>query len=155
MDAKDYVFPQHPVDGASSAFGRLLDRISDRIFPLPSPAPASLWTKYGVTFLGSLVWSIYGSFWTFGRVFREIYANISSDIFELPIFWIESIYIIFLGIFIFSIIIVALVGRSFERGRPLTFFLWGLAIPTTALSIVKLAFPDFPIETETVSPQIE
>lgn len=35
---------------------------------------------------------------------------------------------------------VVLIGTSLQRGTPLTFFLWGLSVPTLALSILKFAF---------------
>lgn len=35
---------------------------------------------------------------------------------------------------------VVLIGKSVRRGTPLTFFLWGLSVPTLALSILKFAF---------------
>lgn len=107
---------------------KLISRFTDRIFPEPDDGPrqkASLWTKYGVTAIGASVWTVMLAVVTV--------AYTRGAVLE----WMEWFLLLLLAV---GGLFVVLIGTSLQRGTPLTFFLWGLSVPTLALSILKFAF---------------
>lgn len=107
---------------------KLISRFTDRIFPEPDDGPrreASFWTRYGVTALGASVWTVLLAVVTV--------AYTAGAVLE----WVGWFLLLLLAI---GGLFMVLIGTSVRRGTPLTFFLWGLSVPTLALSILKFAF---------------
>ncbi len=107
---------------------KLISRFTDRIFPEPDGEPrqkASFWTKYGVTAIGASVWTVMLAVVTVAYTGGAV------------LLWMEWFLLLLLAV---GGLFVVLIGTSLQRGTPLTFFLWGLSVPTLALSVLKFAF---------------
>ena len=110
---------------------KLISRFTDRIFPEPDDGPrreASRWTRYGVTALGASMWT--------ALLAVVIIAYTAGAV------WVQVEWFLLLLLLLLAIggLFVVLIGKSVRRGTPLSFFLWGLSVPTLALSILKFAF---------------
>ena len=111
-----------------AALAKLINRFTDRILPEPDDGPrqkASFWIKYGVTAIGACVWVVMLAVVTVAYTRGEVLQ------------WVEWFLLLLLTV---GVLFVVLIGTSLQRGTPLTFFLWGLSVPTLALSILKFAF---------------
>lgn len=116
------------VRSRDAEFAKLISRFTDRIFPEPDDGTrpkASFWTKYGVTAIGAFVWTVMLAVVTVAYTSGEVLR------------WGEWFFLLLLAV---GGLFVVLIGTSLQRGTPLTFFLWGLSVPTLALSILKFAF---------------
>lgn len=133
----------------SAAFGKILDKISDRMFPDENDPKnkISKRSKTLATFAGSYIWCIYGSQWIIAKTnVSTVKRGSSTGVLEdLNLFDRLDYFSIFLIMLLGSLFIPLICG-SFDRGRPLTFFFWGLIFPTMALRILDLAF--YPISVQ-------
>ena len=66
-----------------------------------------------------------------------VYLNINSPGFISSENFLTLLFVLLMVCLLFT----WLIARSFDRGRPLMFFLWGLIFPTLSVRIVRLAFP--------------
>ena len=111
---------------------RLINRLTDRLFPQPNDEPrqeASRLIRYGATALGASIWTSFLALVIFLYTARAFWA-VETD-------WALLLFLLLLAI---CTLFVLLIGQSVRRGTPLSFFFWGLSIPTLALSILKFAF---------------
>ena len=99
---------------------KFLDRITDRILPEDANQSASRPTKYLATGAGLIVWTVYGYLFET----REIeMATLEGRFDQLPAVW---SYNLWLPTTIIAISMLFLIGNSFIRGQPLTFFFFGV-----------------------------
>ena len=121
------------------AFAKVLDRITDRILPENANQLASWQTKYIATGAGLFAWCAYGFRHGVENVKKTpIQTEISSKTFsELPVYWTDLLWV---PLALIAISMWVCIAKSFTRGQPLTFFFWGLILPTIALNILRFAF---------------
>ena len=120
--------------GASGVFAKFLNRIIDRLLPDDPKENISDHGKRWAIFAGLFLWCVYGGIVEYSRSG----ASSSTGEFErLPFVWemIPGIFLVLLSFMLWYFIY-----RSFERGRPLTFFFLGLIFPTIALRMLRFAF---------------
>lgn len=80
--------------------------------------------RYAMTFTGTSIWALIGAF------VLALSGNAQHlDLYGVGILAVPT-----------SVLFTCLIATSIKRGTPLGFFLWGLSIPTFALSILKFAF---------------
>ena len=75
-----------------------------------------------MTFLGTFIWALAG------MIFLSYNVNYADQ--EILNLFLLSVCILF----------TYLITVSIKRGTALSFFLWGLSVPTLAASLLKLAF---------------
>ena len=114
--------------GFSQALAKVVDRLMDRFLPEPvSPhdrgEEIALWLG---AFIGAIVWG--GGLVVYLSSIDEF---ISPKNFLTLLFVLLPIYLL----------LTWLIARSFDRGRPLTYFFRGLIVPALSFRILRLAFP--------------
>lgn len=122
------------IPGASGAFEELLNRITKRLLPDDPKEDISDRSKRWAIFAGLFFWCVYGGISEYSRSGAK--SN-TGEFKSLPFVW-EIIPYMFLVLL--SLALWYFIYRSFERGRPLTFFFLGLLFPTIALSMLRIAF---------------
>ena len=115
--------------GFSQALAKVVDRLMDRFLPELVP-PRDLAEKLALWF-SALIGT---TFWGGALV---LYLDSSSSEFVSP----ENFLTFMISCSMICLIFTLLIARSFDRGRPLMFFFWGLIFPTLSFRILKLAFP--------------
>ena len=108
---------------------KVLDRLVDRFFPEDvRPREPEKWaTRWLNTPFGTLFW--------WGALMMYLLAS-SSDFVSSGNFNIVLV-LSSLACPLFTLLIM----KSFDRGRPLTYFFLGLTVPTLSFRILRLGFP--------------
>jgi len=136
---------------AREVFAKILDRIADRLLPGDANQRASTSAKVFATGAGVVAWIAYGLAKSTGSSSpqsngsggatdqqQSTGSSVEATFDPLPASW--DIYLL-AALAILAISIWICIATSFTRGRPLTFFFWGLIFPTIALNILRYAFP--------------
>ena len=120
-----------------SALGKFLDRIVDRLLP-ERDGEISPWMKFWSIFAGLIVWCFYGLAVGIDRATQKVIGQETQLFDEFPYTWsgLISIDLVFM-----AVILLPMIHVSFKRGRPLTFFFWGLIFPAAAMNLLRLSFP--------------
>ena len=107
----------------ASVVNRLMDRfLPEPVTPSGRGDSIALWFS---AFLGTLVWAG-------GLIAYLMVAEVVSS----------GNFLVFAGLSILvGVLLMWLIARSFDRGRPLTFFFLGLIVPTLTVRILRVAFP--------------
>ena len=113
---------------------RIVVQLGDRFIPPLSEAYKNpdVGTRYVPTFFGTLLWDIGASIY----IFRDADFSRSFDILGATL-----IVAFFSTLLVLNLMFTALIAWSFDRGRPLDFFLRGLIFPTATVVILSFAFP--------------
>ena len=148
------------------ATAKIINRITDRIFPPDPKINPNWWKKCVLTYIGSIVWALYGIYIAFPEYIRSL------DIVETPIQYqypetfmspellerypqlgykleippiadiqIDAPFTAYGFYIILALILPPLISFSFDRGRPLTFFFWGMIFPLLTIRILLQSFP--------------
>ncbi len=154
MNEKNSAVNQTTV-GTSEAFARILNRITDRLLPDTSKENASRLIRYFPTALGTFTWALFGILvgipaeadrQRFGAIAGKlqdesnslsISPDLASVLSSTSFEWTDRIIDFPIPI---ALVLVFLIGRSFKRGQPLTFFFWGLIFPMLTLRILWFSF---------------
>lgn len=115
--------------GLGQALAKVVDRLMDRFLPDPvSPRDpgekAALWFS---AFIGTTFWG--------GAL--VLYLDSNSSEFVSP----ENLLAFMIIYSMICLMFTLLIAVSFDRGRPLTYFFLGLAVPTLSFRMLRLAFP--------------
>lgn len=138
------------VDSPGQELAKLLARLTDRILPDTSARekPAHWSVRYGITFIGAIIWSLTALLVAFLfvvvpglRRLRPDQSQTFQDPFQYSIdYTVDWQFWIILVAFFSSVLFTILIAISVKRGTALSFFLWGLSVPTLAMTILKFAF---------------
>ena len=88
----------------------------------------------GAAFIGTAIWGT-GAFVYMTRIDNTISDDMAFASPFVFMFWFVNVLVLV------CIISTGLIMKSFDRGRPLTFFFRGLIFPTLALTVLRFAFP--------------
>ena len=130
------------------ALATVLNRLLDRFLP-PLRSPRTVREKCGLwlsAFLGTFTMGAAATLYGFAaksdpgslvsRILAVFTNGSQSDYrVDTDFLWLVPVLVAPMMI-MFTLLIIS----SFNRGRPLTFYLWGLAFPALAAKILRLAF---------------
>ena len=118
-------------DELMKAVNRMIDRFVpefSRKYEKPNRQESNL-----AAFLGAVVWASAALVYMIQIDNLPYYPNFGFSF---------SFFLWFVGTSLIACLaFTLLIVRSFDRGRPLTFFLRGLIFPTPALTVLEFAFP--------------
>lgn len=114
--------------GFSQALAKVVDRLMDRFIPELVP-PRDRREKIALrlsAFIGAIVWG--GGLVVYLRSIDEFIS-------------LKNFLTLLFVLLLICLLLTWLIARSFDRGRPLTYFFLGLTVPALSVRILRLAFP--------------